>query len=244
MIKNTGAEKRKFRRLPCNGGLPGHIIYRPANKTLSVQSQDVSRFGLGVLSPDDSPLGAGYEFHSGGKVIPMRAVAKNRDTTTHSSFRLGLMTDDESVDLESLFLQSGHAATVTAEVHIPVAAETKSKYKASMPLVAEAGTFGTLHKYPLVVENVSRAGIMIVNTEGVEIPFRVNTILELVIGRLGKILSVPVRCIGKVLRLSHETDTKGVAPSHIVIALVELDAAQTLHWNQLVDELERDELAA
>lgn len=62
-----------------------------------------------------------------------------------------------------------------------------------------ASTFGTNKKYKLVTINLSHTGFLVASFEYV--PFAMNTLLELEIDPNGDILSHPINCIGKVVRM-------------------------------------------
>lgn len=93
-------------------------------------------------------------------------------------------------------------------------------------------TFGSNLVYPLVSENVSRSGIKLVWKRHEKLPFRENTLIEMVIDPDQEMLQRAIPGIGRVVRLSQNENKE----PEIGIFIVHLPITDQFYWEHNLEK--------
>ena len=96
-----------------------------------------------------------------------------------------------------------------------------------------ARTIGTRLAFQLPITNMSRSGMMIEWTKQLNIPFSVNTILELEVLAPSQNGTTTVGCLGKVVRTTTSDGTNGFG-----VKIIQADADNQEAWHNLVGALD------
>jgi len=102
-------ERRNVIRLNLTGLLPGRLRTRDTKHDVNGTPVDVSRTGLGILTSHELKVGDQLEIVFKDTPIHLRVSWTKPDFGKQNLTRVGLETEDDNVDLEDVFLQSGCA---------------------------------------------------------------------------------------------------------------------------------------
>lgn len=109
-------------------------------------------------------------------------------------------------------------------------------YSQGMKVVSK--TIGTPLNYNLQTENLSRTGLLISKGNYKDIPFAINTLLEMTIDPDCQVFENPVRCLGKVVR----TLDTGAAPQNsreqFGVQIIQIEGRDASDWESNIDRLE------
>ena len=114
------------------------------------------------------------------------------------------------------------------------------RIEALTEVVVESKTLGTTMSYVLEADNLSRTGMLLNVGKNVRVPFLVNTLLELTVDTRGALFEKPVECLGKIVRLDRDDESKAQYGVHIV----QIDTRELEAWERTVERLEVDALPA
>lgn len=101
-------------------------------------------------------------------------------------------------------------------------------------VVVESKTLGTTMSYVLEADNLSRTGMLLNVGKNVKVPYLINTLLELTVDTRGTLFEKPVECLGKIVRLGRDDDSRPQYGVHIV----QIDAHELEAWERAVERLE------
>lgn len=99
-------------------------------------------------------------------------------------------------------------------------------------LFVEASTIGTAVVYPLVVENMSRSGMLLTWQATFRIPFIENTLIEMRIDPEGSLFENPLKCLGKVVRRSEMES--GTHHASFGIHIIQMEATDIEKWEGIL----------
>lgn len=102
------------------------------------------------------------------------------------------------------------------------------------PMVVQSYTIGTNLIYPLLSENVSKSGLLLIWESDYAAPFQENTIIEMTIDTLGAYLDRPLTCLGKIVRKTAESKTC----YRFGIRIVQIDPKDQHVWEGMIGELD------
>lgn len=100
-------------------------------------------------------------------------------------------------------------------------------------LLVESKTIGTILSYDLITDNVSRTGMLLTLGRNKNVPFQVNTLIEMTVDGGAQLFERPVSCLGKVVRL----DTNEMEP-RFGVRIVQIDARDLEVWERGMVQLE------
>ena len=107
-----------------------------------------------------------------------------------------------------------------------------------MGVEVESRTIGSFTSYHLYTQDVSRSGLLLVWDRESQMPFNVNTLIEMVIDPGGDCLEKPLTCLGKVVRRDPDApDSKHRA--RLGVQIVQIDHGDLAAWEGCVSQLER-----
>ena len=106
--------------------------------------------------------------------------------------------------------------------------------KVMQPMVVQSHTIGSTIRYPLVSENISKSGLLLVWDSKHQAPFRENTIIEMNIDTGSTFFEGPMNCLGKVVR-KIEWSKKTFAYG---IRIVQMEPKDQHTWEAMVNKLE------
>ena len=229
-------DRRRFARVLTNGRLPADIFHVEQNRLIKCESVDASRFGIGVITHEKIAVGELYEIRYKDSRVPLRCVTSHTDHRDPSLVRAGLMTVDESINIEELFAKTGCFPVGTAKSEHT---DRSARHQPTKPLLVDASTFGVRKKYRLRTENISRSGILVLNDDNEKVPFRLSTILELGIDPVQGWIPESLMCSGKIVRMASLPNSVGTNFEAFGVALIDLTKPQAETWNGLIDAIEK-----
>ena len=103
------------------------------------------------------------------------------------------------------------------------------------PIKVDSRTLGTSINYHLSTADLSRTGMKLTMGNYKQVPFGINTLLEMTIDPSAEIFAAPVHCLGKIVRKEkggNKTDEYGVQ-------IVQLDGQDAADWDVCISALER-----
>jgi hypothetical protein len=110
----------------------------------------------------------------------------------------------------------------------------------SRAVEVDSRTLGAPLRYRLTTANISRTGLLLdVDCVG-RVPFRVNTLVELVVDPQGRVFEKPVACVGKVVSVGRQGDGAPRFGVHIV----QLDGRDRCAWEAALALLEAAQASA
>lgn len=238
MLTGRPHDRRRSPRVETNGELPGRLFDTVSGSEVICQSLDVSRIGLAIESEMEYAIESHLALELEDVKITLRIVSRTQTQKLNRAFRYGLIVEDGSVNLEELFR--------TKELLLHGAPVAKSRVEDPAPrfmpdqqLKIELNTFGTKNPYILFVENLSRSGLLVGLVTSETLPFRVTTLLDMVIDPKKEILTMPVRASGKVVRrVDEELPQAGKKAVRLGIVIVEIDPRDEAVWAVAIQSLE------
>lgn len=111
-----------------------------------------------------------------------------------------------------------------------------TRFKVEDDLKVSSRTIGTGTQYTLMTNDLSRSGLLLSWRHRVNgVPFRENTLIEMVIDPDKQLLSEPVECIGKVVRkVVQKAEGREV---HFGIRIVQIENNDMNEWENCIDYL-------
>lgn len=107
-----------------------------------------------------------------------------------------------------------------------------------MGVQVESRTIGSFTSYQLYTQDVSRSGLLLVWDSTLQMPFNVNTLIEMVIDPGGQCLEKPLTCLGKVVRRDLDTASQKYR-AQLGVQIVQIDQGDLAAWEGCVTKLER-----
>jgi hypothetical protein len=233
-------ERRKAPRITTNGRMPGKIV-DAAGDDVSCRTLDVSMMGLGIVSETDFPVGTELSLQlDGGPSVKLRVVSafRRRDTATPAK-RYGLLVEEGNVNLETVFRDAGCVEEPTPEV-TERRPERAPRFAPDQALHVLVQTFGTRNSYDIVLENLSRSGLLVTMGRDEDLPFRVNTLVDLVIDPHRQAFPKPILATGKIVRRIDGEPGSEDARQHVSrlgIAIIEVQPGLEEDWRRALDSL-------
>ena len=123
-------------------------------------------------------------------------------------------------------MQTGRRTAIVNRVRAP-------RYVPDRDLMVESKTIGSDISYKLTTENVSRSGMLLSWQRSVQVPFLVNTIVEMRIDPRGEFLSMPVNCLGKVVRRDDESGVR------FGVQIIQIDNDDMVAWENCLAIIEK-----
>jgi hypothetical protein len=247
MTQLTGKliERRKAPRIATNGRLPGTLV-DASGANVPCRTLDVSMMGLGVVSDVEMPMGAEVTLQlDGAAPLKLRIVSAFRLAAPAPGMRYGLLLEEGDVNLEQVFRAAGCVEEPPPEV--PVRGESGERRAERAPRFAPdqqlhvlVQTFGTRDDYEIVLENLSRSGLLVTMGHGEELPFRVNTLVDLVIDPHKRAFPKPIKATGKIVRRIDGEPGSEDARRHVSrlgIAIIEVQPGLEQDWQRALDAL-------
>lgn len=246
MISGRLLERRKFPRIATNGNLPGRLLIEDTNQEVNCRSIDVSKIGLGIESSAQIPINTilALEFHD--RKVQLRLVAAIRlRGDNHTATRYGLLLLDSTTDLEAEFRKSDCLLDDDKPLKRRVVKgrdDRAPRFQISQEIVVQIQTFGSRDPHTIAIENMSRSGLLIATATDKQIPFKLNTLVDLIIDPDRRVFSGPIHATGRIVRRIDEVagDSKVQAGSTIRfgIAIGEISPTDEKEWRQAFDDLE------
>ena len=107
-------------------------------------------------------------------------------------------------------------------------------------LIVESKTIGTDISYRMTTENFSRSGMLLEWQHRSQMPFIVNTIIEMTIDPRGTVLGAPVACLGKVVRRKDTGDrTVGYDGAQIGVQIIQMETDDLTMWEKCLALIEK-----
>jgi hypothetical protein len=100
-------EKRISSRRKLTGLLPGKIVFPNAKGPVTCRATNVSAHGLGVVANVEIALGSKAFLETDQRIIDLEVIWIAPDFGKQDMFRYGLVTIDQDVNIEELFIRSG-----------------------------------------------------------------------------------------------------------------------------------------
>lgn len=107
MISPLFQERRFSKRKRLTGLLPGRITLGSGDTNVDLRPVDISANGMGVLSPILMKTGTVLTLSAPQQTIELRITWSQPDFGKQDLYRYGLVTADEDVNLEEVFLENG-----------------------------------------------------------------------------------------------------------------------------------------
>ena len=102
-------------------------------------------------------------------------------------------------------------------------------------LEVESRTIGSPSAYRLSTLDISRSGLLLAWNRRGNVPFVVNTILEMTIDPKGRCFGGPVTCLGKVVR----RESRCREETKLGIQIVQIDNLELRNWEGYLTNLEK-----
>jgi hypothetical protein len=109
------------------------------------------------------------------------------------------------------------------------------RFQTGRELVVHSKTIGTALCYKLKTEDISVSGLLLTWGHNTQVPFLINTLIEMEIDPDCKWLSRPLSCVGKVVR---RFGTDGSLGTKFGITIVQMDTNSIQEWENCVGSLE------
>ena len=107
-------------------------------------------------------------------------------------------------------------------------------------LLVESKTIGTDVAFKMMTGNFSRSGLLLEWQHQSQMPFIVNTILEMRIDPMGSVLDTPVLCLGKVVRRREvEKNQRGSMGAQIGVQIIQMDTDDLTLWEKCLAAVEK-----
>ncbi|MDB2447096.1 PilZ domain-containing protein [bacterium] len=100
-------ERRLNTRRRLTGLLPGKIVDTKKEEDVSCRPVDISKDGIGILTEDQLEQGDILNLMGPDLQVELKVMWKKQDYGKQSLFRYGLVTTDNSVNLENIFMAAG-----------------------------------------------------------------------------------------------------------------------------------------
>ena len=105
------------------------------------------------------------------------------------------------------------------------------------PMIVESNTIGSAIQFPLLSENISKSGLLLMWESKHKVPFQENTIIEMIIDTGGTYLEQPLVCLGKIVRKIGGSNKC----SRFGIRIVQIDPKDQYTWEGMIQLLEEEE---
>lgn len=247
MLTGKPLDRRKSPRIETNGELPGRVLDNASGAEIQCRSIDVSCLGLGIETEAELALDARLTLENNDSKVTLRVVSRTLTPSTTRIMRYGLIVESDDFNLEDLFRRHQLVAKVLKGRAVPGVAGLSDRAPRFLPdqeLKLEASTFGTKVAYQLVIENLSRSGLLVGLVISEHLPFRVSTLLDMVIDPKAEIFKKSIRATGKIVRRvdedvpKKEAKQKAMYAVRLGIVIVEVDPRDETQWNQALNTLE------
>lgn len=107
-------------------------------------------------------------------------------------------------------------------------------------LTVESRTIGTEVSFKMTTGNFSRSGLLLEWQHRSQMPFIVNTIIEMRIDPKGSVLDSPVSCLGKVVRRKEgDANHKGSVGTQIGVQIIQMDTDDLTLWEKCLAAVEK-----
>ena len=100
-------ERRLRTRRKLSGLLPGRLTVSGMNHSLKCRPTDVSLHGLGIIANDEIPIGSIATLETNSQTIKFEVIWSTPDFGKQDLFRYGLVSVDQEVNIEALFIAHG-----------------------------------------------------------------------------------------------------------------------------------------
>lgn len=207
---------------------------------------EVSQFTLVIVTDQMLMIGDAVYLSHGPEKIPL-SLTKSVANYNESVFFLCCFTSqNKSKNLEEILKQSPELRRWNAEglhtdpLRLPNGQifVRAARFQPSKPLQLIAKTFGMPSKYDFSIENASKSGILMSEISE-PAPFKVNTLLEIVIDPERALFSEPLSCLAKVVRVISAAASP-YGKNSFAVRMLENELAFCRVWATYVDELEQD----
>ena len=245
-LKGKLIERRKAPRIATNGRIAGTLTDATGTE-LVCRTLDVSMMGLGIVSDIEIAMGAELTLAlEGHPPIKLRVVSAFRlPGSVTQNMRYGLLLETGNVNLEQVFRTAGCVEEPPPEVPVRTEggerrAERAPRFAPDQQLHVLVQTFGTRNAYEIVLENLSRSGLLVTMGNGDELPFRVNTLVDLVIDPHARAFPKPIKATGKIVRRIDGEPGSEDARRHVArlgIAIIEVQPGMEDDWQRALDSL-------
>jgi hypothetical protein len=111
------------------------------------------------------------------------------------------------------------------------------RFQTARELVVHSKTIGTALSYKLKTEDISISGLLLTWEHNTQVPFLINTLVEMQIDPTCQWLDRPLNCVGKVVR---RFGTDGVLGTKFGITIVQMDPNSIQEWENCVSTLETE----
>lgn len=248
MSSENQSERRRVPRRSCVGKMPGLLIRSSGGEPITCMSVDVSRFGLGIVASSELFLDEILVLQLPKKSVELKIVASTKEKNMNNLWRYGLVLLDTDIDLEQIFSDTGcikpgedqyGKKSKPRKGSMREYRERAKRYSLNKDLYLNAKTLGTKSPYTLVVENISKSGMLVSSSEKKDIPFNVNTILEIELDTEKTWLDKPTTCMGKVVRTKEDTADDGEERVYFGIMIIQMTDGDSHYWDFLINQLEK-----
>ena len=106
----------------------------------------------------------------------------------------------------------------------------RAKRIATPMLHVESRTLGSPMTYNLAMQNASRTGLLLEVGGHQNVPFQVNTIVELTLDPGKDVLASPVVCLAKIVRILRQRDSENRFGVHIL----QMESKDALNWEKVI----------
>jgi hypothetical protein len=110
------------------------------------------------------------------------------------------------------------------------------RFQTDRDLMVHSKTIGTSLCYKLRTEDISVSGLLLTWSHNTQVPFLINTLIEMEIDPDGQWLDRPLNCVGKVVRKFGDDSDNG---TKFGITIVQMDTNSIQEWESCVGSLER-----
>lgn len=243
MLTGRPLERRKAPRTETTGALPGRLVNTETGDEIICKSIDVSRLGLAIESEIQLAVDVRLALEIAGTRVSLTIVSCALPKKGDRMYRYGLFADASGVDLEDVFATAGLITRPISRPGVQGQPDRAPRFLPDQELKLEARTFGTSAPYVLVVENLSRSGLLVGMVNSEHLPFRVNTLLDLVIDPKAKVFEGPIKATGKIVRRvdekSKDPEKLDVNVVRLGIVIVEVEPRDEAKWVTALEFLER-----
>ncbi|MGE0173557.1 MAG: PilZ domain-containing protein [Oligoflexales bacterium] len=211
-------------------------LSRENGESISYQPYEISATAIGVLSQQLLPLGSRVKLVTPLGALQMMVQSQKSSDLSNLS-RYYLISMDPDFNLEKVFALSGcHKRLALSQSRIQ-----SVRYEIRPALIVKAKTFGTNDFYKFLTVNVSKTGILLQSTN-FKAPFILNTIVEVVVESGLESLSKPVRCLGKIVRITEGATSAD--PNEFGVKLFDFSDEDFRIWKKSLNKYEKTTLAA
>jgi len=107
----------------------------------------------------------------------------------------------------------------------------------SIEIAVKTKTFGSPINYKLLTVDASLSGLLLLSNSPQNIPFSVNTILEITMETKSGMIDQPISIVGKVVRREDKMINENEGKAFFGVKIIDIDNFNLRLWNKFIEYL-------